>query len=204
MATAVLPIPVGPKTAMTCTAAQYRHPGMSVRIGTGLSTLLEPRAAALDAATAAAAELGDERCDLVVVFASGSVLGAPELVLEAVHEILRPEGLIGCGAGGVIGHGREIEHGTAVSVWAASLGEGLATSFHAAVEELEEGTGALTGMADLTGADGAVLLSDPVTFPTAAVLRFLSESTPMLPLIGGLASGRRGEEEETVLFVDER
>ena len=62
---------------------------MSVRIGTGLSTLLEPRAAALDAATAAAAELGDGACDLVVVFASGGVLGAPELVLEAVHEILR-------------------------------------------------------------------------------------------------------------------
>ncbi|RKQ87447.1 small ligand-binding sensory domain FIST [Solirubrobacter pauli] len=177
---------------------------MPVRVGTGLSTLAEPRAAALDAASAAAAELGTDRCDLVVLFASGGVLDAPELVLEAVHEILRPETLIGCGAGGVIGHGREIENGTAVSVWAASLDEGLATSFHAAVEEIESGTGALTGMADLTGADGAVLLSDPVTFPTAAVLKFLSESTPMLPLIGGLASGRRGAEEETVLFIDER
>src|SRR6478735_8966555 len=156
MATAVLPIPVGPKTAMTCTAAQYRHPGMSVRIGTGLSTLLEPRAAALDAATAAAAELGDERCDLVVV-----------------------------------------------SAWAASLRDGTALTFHAAVEELEIGTGALTGMADLTGAGGAILIADPETFPTAPVLRFLSESTPMLPLIGGLASGK-SLENETVLFIDER
>ncbi len=176
---------------------------MSVRIGTGLSTLLEPRAAALDAATAAAAELGDQRCDLVVVFASGSVLGAPELVLEAVHEILRPEGLIGCGAGGVIGHGQEVENGTAVSVWAASLGDGTALTFHAAVEEIEIGTGALTGMADLAGADGAILIADPETFPTAPVLRFLSESTPMLPLIGGLASGK-SLENETVLFIDER
>lgn len=176
---------------------------MPVRVGTGLSTLAEPRAAALDAASVAAAELGDQRCDLVVLFASGGVLGAPELVLEAVHEILGPEVLIGCGAGGVIGHGREIENGTAVSVWAASLDEGTATSFHAAVEEIEEGTGALTGMADLNGADGAVLLTDPVTFPTDAVLRFLSESTPMLPLIGGLASGR-SMEDETILFIDER
>ena len=176
---------------------------MSVRIGTGLSTLLEPRAAALDAATAAAAELGDGRCDLAVVFASGGVLGAPELVLEAVHEILRPEGLIGCGAGGVIGHGQEVENGTAVSVWAASLGDGTALTFHAAVEEIETGTGALTGMADLGGADGAILIADPETFPTAPVLRFLSESTPMLPLIGGLASGK-SLENETVLFIDER
>ncbi|MBE2315312.1 FIST C-terminal domain-containing protein [Solirubrobacter sp. CPCC 204708] len=176
---------------------------MSVRIGTGLSRLGQPRAAALDAASAAAAELGVARCDLAVVFASGTVLGAPELVLEAVHEILQPDGVIGCGAGGVIGHGQEVEDGTAVSVWAATLGDGTATTFHAAVEELEAGTGALTGMADLTGADGAILIAEPETFPTDAVLRFLSESTPMLPLIGGLASGR-SLDDEAVLFIDER
>ena len=72
--------------------------------------------------------------------------------------------------------------------------------FHATVEELEEGTGALTGMADLAGADGAILLADPVTFPTDAVLRFLTESSPMLPLLGGLASGRTPDD-ETVLFI---
>ena len=79
---------------------------------------------------------------------------------------------------------------------------GTATTFHATVEELEEGTGALTGMADLTGADGAILLADPVTFPTDAVLRFLTESSPMLPLLGGLASGRTLDD-ETVLFFGE-
>ena len=100
----------------------------------------------------------------------------------------------------MIGHGREIEGGSAVSVWAAILGEGTATTFHAAVEELEEGTGALTGMADLAGAGGAILLADPVTFPTDAVLRFLTESSPMLPLLGGLASGRTPDD-ETVLFI---
>ena len=55
-------------------------------------------------------------------------------------------------------------------------------------------------MADLAGADGAILLADPVTFPTDAVLRFLTESTPMLPLLGGLASGRTLDD-ETVLFI---
>ena len=104
--------------------------------------------------------------------------------------MLAPESLIGCGAGGVIGQGREIETGSAVSVWAASSARAPPTTFHATVEELEEGTGALTGMADLSGADGAILLADPVTFPTDAVLRFLTESSPMLPLLGGLASGR--------------
>src|SRR3954471_15180820 len=213
MATAVFPTPVGPKTAITAggaTAAsmagwpacpQYRHFGMPVRIGTGLSTAPDPRAAALEAAEAARAMLGAERCDLAVVFASGAYLAAPEATLEAVQDALAPDGLIGCGAGGVIGHGREIEDGTAVSVWAAGLGDGSATTFHAAVEELdEEGTGALTGMPDLSGADGTLLLADPVTFPTDAVLRFLSESAPMMPLLGGLASGRTIDD-ETVLFI---
>jgi small ligand-binding sensory domain FIST len=173
---------------------------MPVRIGTGLSTAPDPRAAAMEAAGLARLALEGEACDLAVVFASGAYLAAPETTLEAVREALAPEGLIGCGAGGVIGHGREIEDGTAVSVWAASLGGGSATTFHASVEELEEGTGALTGLPDLLGADGVILLADPVTFPTDAVLRFLSESAPMMPLLGGLASGRTIDD-ETVLFA---
>jgi small ligand-binding sensory domain FIST len=175
---------------------------MPVQIGTGLSTVSDPRFAALEAASAAAAELNGAGCDLAVVFVSGGLLAAPEAVLEGVHEVLAPEGLIGCGAGGVIGHGREIEAGPAVSVWAASLGDGSAATFHAAVEELEEGTGALSGMPDLAGAAGAILLADPVSFPTDAVLRFLSDATPMLPLLGGLASGRTLDD-ETMLFVDD-
>jgi small ligand-binding sensory domain FIST len=175
---------------------------MSVRIGTGLSTTPDPRAAALEAATTARAELGPRTCDLVVLFVSGALLDAADTVLATIHEVLAPDSLIGCGAGGVIGHGREIEGGSAVSVWAASLGaEGSATTFHAAVEELELGTGALTGMAELAGSAGVILLADPVTFPTDAVLRFLSESTPMIPLLGGLASGRVNGD-QTILFID--
>ena len=174
---------------------------MSVRIGTGLSTASDAREAALEAGGAARGALGGERCDLAIVFASGLHLGVPETLLEAVHEALMPEQLVGCGAGGVIGPHREIEEGTAVSIWAAHLGEGSAVAFHAAVEELEEGAGALTGMPDLDGAAGAILLADPATFPTDAVLRFLSDATPMISLLGGLASGRTGD--GAVLFMDE-
>jgi small ligand-binding sensory domain FIST len=174
---------------------------MTVRIGTGLSTASDSREAAIEAGVAARGALGGEPCDLAIVFASGLHLGVPETLLEAVHEALMPEQLVGCGAGGVIGPHREIEEGTAVSIWAAHLGEGNATAFHAAVEELEEGAGALTGMPDLDGAAGAILLADPATFPTDAVLRFLSDATPMITLLGGLASGRTGD--GAVLFMGE-
>jgi small ligand-binding sensory domain FIST len=176
---------------------------MSVRVGTGLSTVPDARTAGLEAAAAAAFELHGARCELAVVFVSGAILEAPDAALDAIQEVLAPEALIGCGAGGVIGLGREIEGGTAVSVWAATLGDGSATTFHATVEELEEGTGALTGMADLTGADGAILLADPMSFPTDAVLRFLTEASPMLPLLGGLASGRANDDDCVLFFGDE-
>jgi len=163
---------------------------MGVHIGTGLSTSPDPRTGALEASLSARAGLGAERCDLVLVFASGGHLAAPEAVIEAVYETLEPGELAGCAAGGVIAARREVEEGTGVSVWAANLGDGTASTFHATVEELEEGTGALAGMADLGGAAGGVLLADPASFPTDAVLRFLSEAAPAVPLLGGLASAR--------------
>src|SRR5687768_17454508 len=124
---------------------------MPVRIGTGLSTSPDARAGALEAAMSARDGLGGESCDLALVFAAGTHLAAPEAVLEAVVETLAPAELAGCAAGGVIGGRREVEQGTAVTVWAAHLGEGTASTFNATVEELDEGTGALAGMPDLEG-----------------------------------------------------
>jgi small ligand-binding sensory domain FIST len=163
---------------------------MPVRIGTGLSTSPDPRAGALEATLTAREGLNGAPCDLAIVFASGTHLAAPEAVLEAVHEGLAPGELVGCAAGGVIVARREVEEGTAVAVWAAQLDGGSAGTFHAVVEEIEEGTGALAGMPELDGADAAILLADPATFPTDAVLRFLSESAPAVPVVGGLASAR--------------
>ncbi|MBA2513235.1 MAG: FIST C-terminal domain-containing protein [Solirubrobacterales bacterium] len=175
---------------------------MSVRIGTGLSTRANPRAGAAEAAATARDGLGGEACDLVVMFASGDHLQDPNGTLEVVREILEPDQLVGCGAAGVLGHNREIEDGTAVSVWTASLGDGWARAFHATVEPVEGG-GALAGMPDLDGAAGVLLLPDPFSFPTDPVLRFLSNVVPMVPLLGGLASARTPDDGAALFHGDE-
>ena len=174
-----------------------------MHIATGLSTTPDARAGALEAASAAARGLDGRPCDLAVLFASGAHLAAPDATLVAVHEMLSPMTLVGCGAGGVISDAREIEDGTAVSVWAASLGDGEVLPFHATVEEIEEGSGALSGLPDLEGAAGAILLADPFSFPTDAVLRFLSEASPLLPLLGGMASARTAENGPALFLGDE-
>jgi small ligand-binding sensory domain FIST len=165
---------------------------VSVRIGAAVSTKLDPLAGATEAAQAAAIGLGGAEADLAVVFASGAHLAAPEATLQGVYAEIAPAALIGCGAGGVLGSGREFESGTAVAVWAAALDGGSARTFHATVSEDEE-TGVLEGMPELNRQATVIMLSDPYSFPTDAVLTGLARDAPGVPVLGGLSSARTFE-----------
>jgi small ligand-binding sensory domain FIST len=163
-----------------------------------MSAGLELREAAVEAALQARSGLDGAAADLVVVFAAGSHLSDPAVTLEGVHEALSPAALIGCGASGVVGHRREVEGTTAVSVWAAAAANGCAlTTFHAtAIGD------AVADMPDLAGAGGAVLLPDHRSFPTDAVLRSAAVDAPGVPVVGGLASGR-SPDGAALLFRDQ-
>ncbi len=172
-----------------------------MRIGCGLSTSPDPRVAAIEAGTQARAQLGGS-ADVACLFASGTHLAAPEATLEGLHEALAPPALAGCGAGGVLGDGREIEDGTGVAVWAARLDGGRADTFHAEAIEVPEGV-AVAGLPELDDATAAVLLPDPASFPTHAVLGELGRQAPGVTILGGLSSGRTADG-DAVLFVDDR
>jgi small ligand-binding sensory domain FIST len=172
---------------------------VSIRIGAGISADPDPLEGSAEAARAAEAALGGGHADLALVFASGAHLAAPEATLEAVHGVLAPGELIGCGAGGVLGAGRELESGTAVAVWAAaSGGAGELRSFHATASDE-----AVDGLPDLDGANGAILLADPYSFPTDATLAALAEHAPTVPLLGGIASARTEEGAGALFYGDE-
>ena len=159
------------------------------RVGAGISTDSDPRAAANQAARIAAEALGGVQSDLAVVFAAGAHLAAPEATLEGVHAAIDPGSLIGCGAGGVLGGGRELESGTAVAVWTASFGTGTAQAFHASIRG-DDDDPVLEGVPE-SGSDGALMmLCDPYSFPADAVLAGLAAQAPGLPVLGGLASAR--------------
>jgi small ligand-binding sensory domain FIST len=175
---------------------------VSVRIGCGLSTAPDPRVAAIEAGSQARAGLGAAGADVAFLFCTGAHLAAPEAVLEGVQEALDPPTIAGCGAGGVLGDGREIEEGTAVAVWAAALGGGSAEAFHAEALEMPDGV-AVTGLAELEDATAAVLLPDPYSFPTDGVLPELSRRAPGVPIVGGLSSARTPDG-EAALFVGDR
>jgi small ligand-binding sensory domain FIST len=174
---------------------------MAVRIGAGVSTEPDARVGAIEAAAAAGAQLDGASADLVVLFASGTHVAAPEATLEGVHEALLPGQLVGCGAGGVLGEGRELEDGTAVAVWAMSFDDGEVTTFHAhAVEEAGGETLGIEGLPRLEAGGALLLLPDLHSFPTDGLLSRMAESFPAMPVIGGVSSAR-GLDGGAVLFL---
>ena len=160
---------------------------MAVSIAVGVSDEVDPVAAFSEAADAAARGLGGS-CDLALVFAGAPHIGHAKPILSEVHGRLEPASLIGCGAGGVVGGGREIEGGPGAVVWALSApGAGIVTH-HFQAEPSEDGV-ELSGLPDRERlGEALIVLADPYTFSAEALLGDLNESRPGLPVLGGLAS----------------
>ena len=161
----------------------------------GASESFDTVEAAAEAADRVRAGL-DAPCDLAVVFASGQHLGMAKWLLSEVHDRLEPRSLIGCGAGGTVAAGRELEDTPSVVVWAASLPGAVLQTMHVTAERDAEGFRLLGLPESLTEApedDGAtdeslVALCDPFSFPAEELLAALERSRPHVPVLGGLAS----------------
>src|SRR4051812_23272821 len=150
---------------------------MAARIATGLAPYDGGVDAFAEAAARAQLGLGGAPADLVAVFAGAPNLDHAEEGLAAVEARLGAKALMGCGAQGVLGSGRELEHGGVV-VWAAALPEGEAESFHLEAVPAGESDVALTGMPVLDGADAMIMLVDPYTFPLEPLLAQLADDYP--------------------------
>ena len=167
----------------------------AVRVSVGASESFDTVEAAAEAADRARAGL-DPPCDLAVVFASGQHLGMAKWLLSEVHERLEPRALIGCGAGGTVAAGRELEETPGVVVWGASLPGAELETMHVTAERDAEGF-RLLGLPNMlteaqheeAGADESLLaLCDPFSFPAEELLAVLDRARPHVPVLGGLAS----------------
>jgi small ligand-binding sensory domain FIST len=174
---------------------------MPPRIGTGLAIEDAGIDSFVEAAGRAAIALGGAPADLVFVFAGADNLEHAEEGLELVQQRLAPRALVGCGAQGVLGAGREVEQG-GVAVWAASMPEADLETFH--LETLEAGDAvAIAGMPDLDGVEAAFMLVDPYSFPAEPLLDQIADDQPGMPVLGGLASAGGGAG-SAVLFRDDQ
>jgi small ligand-binding sensory domain FIST len=167
----------------------------TVRTSVGASESFDTVEAAAEAADRARAGL-DPPCDLAVVFASGNHLGMAKWLLSEVHERLQPRVLIGCGAGGTLAAGRELEDSPGIVVWGASLPGAELETMHLTAERDGEGfrllglPESLTERAEerMISDESVIALCDPFSFPPEELLGALERSRPHVPVLGGLAS----------------
>jgi small ligand-binding sensory domain FIST len=168
----------------------------TVRTSVGASESFDTVEAAAEAADRARAGL-EPTCDLAVVFASGHHLAMAKWLLSEVHERLEPRALIGCGAGGTVAGGHELEETPGIAVWAASLPGAELETMHLTAERDAQGF-RLLGLpvsllepsnADEAGGDESLIaLCDPFSFPAEELLAAVDRSRPHVPVLGGLAS----------------
>jgi small ligand-binding sensory domain FIST len=166
----------------------------TIRASVGASESFDTVEAAAEAADRARAGLAPG-CDLAVVFASGHHLGMAKWLLSEVHERLEPRALIGCGAGGTVAGGSELEETPGVVVWAGSMPGAELETMHVTAERDADGfrlLGMPESLAEDIGESAAdefvIAFCDPFSFPAEELLAALERSRPHLPVLGGLAS----------------
>jgi small ligand-binding sensory domain FIST len=167
----------------------------AIRTAVGASESFDTVEAAAEAADRARATL-EPACDLAVVFASGHHLGMAKWLLSEIHERLGPTTLIGCGAGGTVAGGSELEDTPGVVVWAASMPGAELETMHLSAEREADGFRLLGLPESLAGGangepasdESVIAFCDPFSFPAEELLATLERSRPHLPVLGGLAS----------------
>jgi small ligand-binding sensory domain FIST len=167
------------------------------RFASALSTAGETRRAVEQVGERIRADLGDAAPDLVAAFVSHHHGGEIESLGPELARRLGAGALIGCTGESIIGEGREVEQGPALSAWAACLPETRVRPFACEARPPAEGEeerprfSALPEVRDHARAS-LLLVADPFSFPMDAFLEHLNESLPGVPAVGGMASGGMG------------
>ncbi|MBT8493306.1 MAG: FIST C-terminal domain-containing protein [Deltaproteobacteria bacterium] len=124
----------------------------------------------------------DGRPDLIFAFVSGQHESHFERFPVYMDEHFPGSQVVGCSAGGVIGGAREIEGEAAVSLTAAVLPDVEVRTFHL-------GSDSATWALHTADTPELVVLSDPFSCDSTALLDWIDQQLPDATTIGGVASG---------------
>jgi len=152
------------------------------------------------------ADMGEGPIDLAFLFVSSRFRDRYDTVLAAMADAIRPENLIGCSAGGVIGGGREVEQKPALALTAARLPGVTIQPFHLNSSDLPDlEASPKRWHASFSVAPGLkpkfIILADPFSFDAEKGLMGLDFAYPAAVKVGGLVSGG-GQAGENALFLN--
>ncbi len=159
---------------------------------------------ALDECIAAAQESLCGPADLALIFFSPHHAEAAESIAAEASRQLAPAILAGCMGESIAATAQEIETEPAMAVWLARWPNVKLTPMHLRFDRTAEG-GALEGWPEsLAGEwsadDFLIVLAEPFTFPADYLLERLNEDRPLIPVIGGMASGAVSPGENRLIF----
>jgi small ligand-binding sensory domain FIST len=151
------------------------------------------------------AGLSGSSVDLAFAFFSPHHTESAEFMTSMIQERLRPRVLLGCSAESVIGGDQEVEGQPAMCLWAANLPQTEIVPFHLQFRQVSEAF-TITGWPEIMpGPDtdpSFLVIGEPFTTPTDALLKDLADRYPAAPAIGGMASGGHEPGSNRLVFND--
>lgn len=149
----------------------------------------------------------DGEIDLVFAFAAGYSPQDFDNCMRSIRELTGAKTVLGCTCETVIGGDLELEHETALSLWAASLPGSQVTPMHLSfVRSAHES--AIVGWPDATDGPWSedsqmIVLGEPFGFPVDVLLERFNEDRPGIKIAGGMASGAQTPGVSRLLLNDE-
>jgi small ligand-binding sensory domain FIST len=178
-----------------------------MRFASGISDAVNAEAAVDAACRQAAEQLAGVPCHLAWLFVSPVYRAAWGDLARRVREALQPGLLLGCSGNGLIGGGQEFEWVPAVSVFAAHLPGVRFYPFTIAPDEVEEAPPGGFWIDKIGAPPDAnpifIMLSDPYTTPTPAIVQALNATYRNRPIIGGLVSGGNAAGDHLLFHQDQ-
>jgi small ligand-binding sensory domain FIST len=173
----------------------------SPRFSGGLSTDPDTTRATAQVAETLAAGLEGERPDLLTVFVSHHHGGDIEALGPQLCEATGARVLLGCTGETIIGAGREIENGPALSVWGATLPGTEVRPFKVDAAPGPDDRALFSLLPEIgdPARSSLLLLADPFSFPMDDYLKELNHEMPGVPAVGGMASGGMGPGQNLLL-----
>jgi small ligand-binding sensory domain FIST len=145
--------------------------------------------------------------ELVLLFVSPHHVGEIERIAAAVGEATRTQNVLGCIGESIVAGEREIEGQPAIAVWVAQMPGVRVRPFHLSFERHTD-SGMFTGWPQdvvdgVPAGSTLLLLGDPFSFPADVLIAQLNEKDPVVPVVGGMASGGWGPGQNRLVLARE-
>ncbi len=160
-----------------------------MKCASALATEQETPAAISGVLDRVASQLAGQTADIALAFASSHHAGGlGRLADEAMAQGLARH-VLACTGESIVGDGREVEEGPALSLWAAQLPRGATIQPVRLTFDGDDFDGSPALEPGASDHRTLFLLGDPFSFPMDGWLKWQTDHDPSLRVVGGMASG---------------